>query len=117
MMLVMCVCARTPQHTIEGRRDIRGGRLASDRRAAGNLSSGTAFRSLAFSADGSFLIAGAADRVVPDSRCSLRDAGGVPRLATHHKRVRSLLFAWTKSSQGSFFEFRIVTAVWLSMRA
>lgn len=47
------------QHTIEGRRDIRGGRLASDRRAAGNLSSGAAFRSLAYSADGTFLIAGA----------------------------------------------------------
>jgi len=51
-------------HTIEGRRDIRGGRLASDRRAAGNLSSGAAFRSLAYSADGSFLIAGGSSRYV-----------------------------------------------------
>lgn len=54
----MHVCTRTVQHTIEGRRDVRGGRLAGDRRAAGNASSGTSFTSLAFSADGSFLLAG-----------------------------------------------------------
>ena len=43
---------------IEGRRDIKGGRLASDRRAAGNLDSGAAFSSLTYSADGTFLLAG-----------------------------------------------------------
>ena len=47
------------QGTIEGRRDIAGGRLGSDRRAAGNSSSGQCFTSLAFSADGSWLLAGA----------------------------------------------------------
>ncbi len=53
-----------PQGTIEGRRDIRGGRLASDRRAAANSSSGAAFTSLAFSADGSLLLAGGASKHV-----------------------------------------------------
>uniref|UniRef100_A0A383VAW3 Small-subunit processome Utp12 domain-containing protein n=1 Tax=Tetradesmus obliquus TaxID=3088 RepID=A0A383VAW3_TETOB len=49
---------------IEGRRDIRGGRLASDRRSAGNLSSGAAFTSLTFSADGSMLFAGGRSKYV-----------------------------------------------------
>ncbi|WIA36397.1 hypothetical protein OEZ86_007709 [Tetradesmus obliquus] len=49
---------------IEGRRDIRGGRLASDRRSAGNLSSGAAFTSLTFSADGSMLFAGGRSKFV-----------------------------------------------------
>ncbi len=49
---------------IEGRRDIRGGRRASDRRAAGNLSSGAAFTSLAFSADGNLLFAGGRSKFV-----------------------------------------------------
>lgn len=48
------------QGTIEGRRDIAGGRLAGDRRAAGNATSGQCFTSLAYSADGSLLLAGAA---------------------------------------------------------
>lgn len=46
------------QGMIEGRRDIKGGRLSSDRRAAGNLDSGAAFSSLTYSADGTFLLAG-----------------------------------------------------------
>lgn len=41
-----------------------GGRLASDRRAAGNRTSGQCFTSLAFSADGSFLLAGGASKCV-----------------------------------------------------
>ena len=52
------------QGSIEGRRDIAGGRLSTDRRAAGNLSSGASFTSLAFSADGSFLLAGGASNFV-----------------------------------------------------
>ena len=50
------------QGTIEGRRDIAGGRLASDRRAAGNRTSGQCFTSLAFSADGSMLLAAGASK-------------------------------------------------------
>ena len=46
------------QGTIEGRRDIAGGRSTIDRRAAGNSTSGQCFTSLAFSADGSWLLAG-----------------------------------------------------------
>lgn len=46
------------QGTIEGRRDIAGGRLMSDRRSAANSTSGQCFSSLAYSADGSFLLAG-----------------------------------------------------------
>ena len=44
-------------HCAQARRDIRGGRLATDRRAAGNSAAGAAFTSLAYSADGAFLFA------------------------------------------------------------
>ena len=53
-----------PQGTISGRRDIAGGRLRSDRRTADNNSSGRCFTSLAFSADGSFLLAGGSSKYV-----------------------------------------------------
>jgi periodic tryptophan protein 2 len=52
------------QATIAGRRDVAGGRLRGDRRAAANTSSGRAFTSLAYSADGSFLLAGGASKYV-----------------------------------------------------
>ncbi|GFR41863.1 hypothetical protein Agub_g2644, partial [Astrephomene gubernaculifera] len=52
------------QGTIEGRRDIKGGRLQSDRRAAGNSASGAAFTSLAYSADGALLLAGGKSKYV-----------------------------------------------------
>ncbi|KAL4425513.1 hypothetical protein ABPG75_009529 [Micractinium tetrahymenae] len=52
------------QGTISGRRDIAGGRLRSDRRTAENTSSGRCFTSLAFSADGSFLLAGGSSKYV-----------------------------------------------------
>jgi periodic tryptophan protein 2 len=52
------------QGFIEGRRDIKGGRLASDRRAAGNLDSGACFSSLSYGADGSFLITGGLSKYV-----------------------------------------------------
>ena len=54
----------TVQGTIEGRRDIAGGRLSSDRRAAGNANSGRAFTSVAYGADGSFLLAGGSSKFV-----------------------------------------------------
>lgn len=50
------------QGTIAGRRDIAGGRLRSDRRTADNTSSGRCFTSLAYSADGSFLLAGGSSK-------------------------------------------------------
>ncbi|DBA78910.1 hypothetical protein WJX77_008158 [Trebouxia sp. C0004] len=50
--------------SIEGRRDLAGGRLSSDRRALGNSSSGQCFTSLAFSADGGFLLAGGSTKYV-----------------------------------------------------
>jgi periodic tryptophan protein 2 len=50
--------------TLEGRRDIARGRLQSDRRAAGNLGSGQCFTSLAFSADGAFLLAGGRSKFI-----------------------------------------------------
>jgi periodic tryptophan protein 2 len=43
---------------IEGRKDIAGGRKADDRVAAANSSSGKSFNSLAYTADGSCVIAG-----------------------------------------------------------
>ncbi|KAK9101926.1 hypothetical protein Sjap_019180 [Stephania japonica] len=45
-------------YTIEGRRDIAGGRLMTDRRSAANSSSGKFFTSLCYSADGSYILAG-----------------------------------------------------------
>jgi periodic tryptophan protein 2 len=42
---------------VQARRDIRGGRLATDRRTVANSSAGQAFTALAYSADGSFLFA------------------------------------------------------------
>jgi periodic tryptophan protein 2 len=52
------------QATIHGRRDIAGGRLRSDRRTAENTSSGRAFTSLAYSADGAYLLAGGSSKYV-----------------------------------------------------
>nr|BCL66081.1 nucleolar protein, component of the U3 processome [Volvox africanus] len=52
------------QGTIEGRRDIRGGRLLSDSRTAANSSAGAAFTSLAYSADGALLLAGGNSKYV-----------------------------------------------------
>lgn len=45
-------------YTIEGRRDIAGGRLMTDRRSAANSTSGKCFTTLCYSADGSYILAG-----------------------------------------------------------
>ncbi|KAL9232034.1 hypothetical protein vseg_007183 [Gypsophila vaccaria] len=45
-------------YTIEGRRDIAGGRLMTDRRSAVNTTSGKYFTTLCYSADGSYILAG-----------------------------------------------------------
>jgi periodic tryptophan protein 2 len=45
-------------YTIEGRRDISGGRLMTDRRSAVNTSIGKYFTTLCYSADGSYTLAG-----------------------------------------------------------
>ncbi|CAH9147069.1 unnamed protein product [Cuscuta epithymum] len=45
-------------YTIEGRRDIAGGRLMTDRRSAANSTSGKFFTTLCYSADGSYILAG-----------------------------------------------------------
>ena len=45
-------------YTIEGRRDISGGRLMTDRRSAANSTSGKYFTTLCYSADGSYILAG-----------------------------------------------------------
>jgi periodic tryptophan protein 2 len=50
-------------YTIEGRRDISGGRRMTDRRSAAN-SSGRYFTSLCYSADGHFILAGGNSRFV-----------------------------------------------------
>lgn len=51
-------------YTIEGSRDIAGGRLMSDRRSAANSSSGKFFTSLCYSADGSYILAGGSSRYI-----------------------------------------------------
>ena len=52
------------EFVIHGRRDIAGGRSKYDRRSYNNSSSGRTFTSLAFSADGSFLLAGGSSKYV-----------------------------------------------------
>ncbi|XP_043721408.1 periodic tryptophan protein 2 [Telopea speciosissima] len=50
--------------TIEGRRDIAGGRLMTDRRSAANSSSGKCFTTLCYSADGSCILAGGSSKYI-----------------------------------------------------
>ncbi|KAK6914986.1 WD40 repeat [Dillenia turbinata] len=45
-------------YAIEGRRDIAGGRLMTDRRSVANSSSGKCFTTLCYTADGSYILAG-----------------------------------------------------------
>ncbi|KAJ1437035.1 WD40/YVTN repeat-like-containing domain superfamily [Sesbania bispinosa] len=51
-------------YTIEGSRDIAGGRLMTDRRSAANSSSGKCFTTLCYSADGSYILAGGSSRYI-----------------------------------------------------
>ncbi|GAY60045.1 hypothetical protein CUMW_199080 [Citrus unshiu] len=51
-------------YTIEGRRDISGGRLMTDRRSAANSSSGKCFTTLCYSADGSYILAGGSSKYI-----------------------------------------------------
>ena len=44
--------------TIEGRRDMAGGKTIGDLRSASNISAGKSFKTLAYSADGALLLAG-----------------------------------------------------------
>ncbi|KAL1551424.1 U3 snoRNP protein [Salvia divinorum] len=50
--------------TIEGRRDIAGGRLMTDRRSAANSSAGKCFTTLNYSADGSYILAGGSSKYI-----------------------------------------------------
>ncbi|EYU21608.1 hypothetical protein ABFS82_09G095600 [Erythranthe guttata] len=50
--------------SIEGRRDISGGRLMSDRRSSANSSAGKCFTSLSYSADGSYILAGGSSKYI-----------------------------------------------------
>uniref|UniRef100_A0A803LN58 Small-subunit processome Utp12 domain-containing protein n=1 Tax=Chenopodium quinoa TaxID=63459 RepID=A0A803LN58_CHEQI len=51
-------------YTIEGRRDIAGGRLTTDRRSAANSTSGKYFTTLSYSADGSYILAGGSSKFI-----------------------------------------------------
>nr|XP_010924647.1 periodic tryptophan protein 2 [Elaeis guineensis]XP_029121080.1 periodic tryptophan protein 2 [Elaeis guineensis] len=51
-------------YTIEGRRDIAGGRLMTDRRSAATSSSGKYFTTLCYSADGSYILAGGSSKYI-----------------------------------------------------
>lgn len=51
-------------YTIEGRRDIAGGRLMTDRRTAANSTSGKCFTTLCYSADGSYILAGGSSKYI-----------------------------------------------------
>ncbi|XP_076921668.1 periodic tryptophan protein 2 [Bidens hawaiensis] len=51
-------------YTIEGRRDIAGGRLMTDRRTAANSTSGKCFTTLSYSADGNYILAGGSSRFI-----------------------------------------------------
>ncbi|KAI3981520.1 hypothetical protein MKX01_008937, partial [Papaver californicum] len=51
-------------YTIEGRRDIAGGRLMTDRRTSANSSSGKCFTSICYSADGSYMLAARSSKYI-----------------------------------------------------
>ncbi|EEF44743.1 periodic tryptophan protein 2 [Ricinus communis] len=51
-------------YTIEGRRDIAGGRLMTDRRSAANSTTGKYFTTLCYSADGSCILAGGSSKYI-----------------------------------------------------
>ncbi|KAF2323261.1 hypothetical protein GH714_034366 [Hevea brasiliensis] len=51
-------------YTIEGRRDIAGGRLMTDRRSAANSTAGKCFTTLCYSADGSCILAGGSSKYI-----------------------------------------------------
>lgn len=51
-------------YTIEGRRDIAGGRRMTDRRSAANSSSGKCFTTLCYSADGGYILAAGSSRYI-----------------------------------------------------
>ncbi|KAL6497063.1 U3 snoRNP protein [Orobanche gracilis] len=51
-------------YTIEGRRDISGGRLMTDRRSAANSTAGKCFTSLCYSADGNYILAGGSSKYI-----------------------------------------------------
>ncbi|CAI8613079.1 unnamed protein product [Vicia faba] len=51
-------------YSIEGSRDIAGGRLMTDRRTSANSSTGKCFTTLCYSADGSYILAGGSSRYV-----------------------------------------------------
>ncbi|KAJ1832752.1 U3 snoRNP protein [Coemansia sp. RSA 2711] len=58
------VLKATATGTIEGRRDIAGGRKANDRQTAANSSSGKCFNSLCYSADGTAVLGGGNSKFV-----------------------------------------------------
>ena len=49
---------------IDGRRDIQGGRSVTDRRAASNISSKRCFRTISYTADGAYVLAGGDSKYV-----------------------------------------------------
>ncbi|OMP00146.1 hypothetical protein COLO4_12887 [Corchorus olitorius] len=51
-------------YTIDGRRDVAGGRLMTDRRSAANSTSGKYFTTLCYSADGTYILAGGSSRYI-----------------------------------------------------
>ncbi|CAI9753650.1 unnamed protein product [Fraxinus pennsylvanica] len=51
-------------YTIEGRRDIAGGRLMTDRRSAANSTASKCFTTLCYSADGSYILAGGSSKYI-----------------------------------------------------
>ena len=53
-----------PAGTIEGRRDVSGGRLSSDRITAKHSAAGKCFSSICYTADGSCLLAGGSSKFV-----------------------------------------------------
>ncbi|KAJ1863412.1 U3 snoRNP protein [Coemansia sp. RSA 989] len=58
------VLKASPTGTIEGRRDIAGGRKANDRQTAENSTSGKCFNSLCYSADGTAVLGGGNSKYV-----------------------------------------------------
>lgn len=106
-------------HTIDGRRDIAGGRLMTDRRSAANSSSGKCFTSLCYSADGSYILAGGSSKYI----CMYDIADQVCLIKLHLTDIELLVFLFFKPSCFStilyyiFFRLGIITFLTLPVNS
>lgn len=94
-------------YTIDGRRDIAGGRLMTDRRTAANSSSGKCFTSLCYSADGSYILAGGSSKYI----CMYDIADQVCLIRLRVKSIQLLVFLFSNPLAFPVFYFTFLS-IW-----